>query len=126
MSAITHEARMRDQLRAARAYAAVEAEHGRDDFAEYERIVQGLGVVVLRCGLVGAIAWLHRKKGAGERVLDDLAAAEIPGLRVRSRDELLPHACGLGVAEYMVATREALAVVAWLKRAAQAMPKKGT
>ncbi|MCA9709019.1 MAG: hypothetical protein KDK70_24455 [Myxococcales bacterium] len=123
MSTATHEARTRDQIRAARAYAAVEHEHGREGFAEYERVVQGLGVVVLRCGLVGALAWLHRKNEAGRRVLDHLAAAGILGPRRRSGHELLPCACELAVAEYMVATRETLAVVAWLERAAQAMPK---
>jgi len=113
----------RDQQRAAFAYRTVKEEHERGKcFGEYEGVVQGLGAVILRCGLVGAIAWLYRKGEAGKCVAKHLAQAGIPGLS-RDADQLLPSVCELGVSDYMVATREALKGVSWLKRAVQAMPK---
>lgn len=115
----------RDQQRAAFAYRKVKQEHDRrvDAFNEYEGVVQGLGVVILRCGLVGAIAWLYRKGEAGKCVAGHLSQAGIPGLS-SDVDQLLPSVCNLGLSDYMVATREALKGVSWLKRAAQAMPKQ--
>lgn len=70
---------------------------------------------------MGAVAWLWRQDG-GARVCEDLVAARIPGLAGEA-GELLPRVCALGLPQYMVATREALKVAGWLKRAAQAMPK---
>jgi hypothetical protein len=82
----------------------------------------GLPVVILRCGLVGAVAWLHRQDKAGELIRRQLGDAGVPGLKVGA-DQLLPRVCGLGLPQYMVATREVLKVASWLKRAAQAMPE---
>lgn len=113
----------REQQRAAHAYRVVTEAHrqGGEVWARYEGLVMGLPVVILRCGLVGAVAWLRRQDG-GERVCKDLVAAKIPGLEGEA-GELLPRVCALGLSHYMVATREAVKVAGWLKRAAQAMPK---
>ncbi len=112
----------REQLRAKHAYDVVRRAHGGEEWSRYEGLVMGLPVVILRCGLVGAVAWLARNNAAGKLLMHDLSAW-VPGLGGNA-SELLGRVCGLEVAPYMVATREALKVAGWLKRAAQAMPKK--
>lgn len=111
----------REQERAAFAYAAVAAAHRGPHGSRYEGVVMGLPVVILRCGLVGAVAWLHRQDEAGKLVRQQLGGAGVPGLKVGA-DQLLPRVCELGLPQYMVATREVLKLAGWLKRAAQAMP----
>lgn len=110
----------REQRRAAYAYDVAGKARQSSCWPRYQGVVMGLPVVILRCGLVGAIAWLHRQDAAGKLVRQHLGAAGVPGLKVEA-DELLPRACGLGLPQYMVATREALKVAGWLQRAVQAL-----
>jgi CRISPR-associated protein Cmr5 len=110
---------LRDQARARFAYervAAVPADR-RDD---YENAVLGLGADILRVGLLAALAAVQRLGDRGGRLLDDLAAAKIPGLEAKDGAQLVEKARKLDVVAYMIATRETLAVVAWLRRACQA------
>jgi len=110
---------LRDQERARFAYervAAVEQAKRKD----YENAVLGLGADILRVGLLAALAAVQRLEKRGERLLDDLAAAKIPGLVARNGRELVTKARALDVDRYMIATRETLAVVSWLRRACQA------
>jgi CRISPR-associated protein Cmr5 len=110
---------LRDQERARFAYERVAAveQAERDD---YENAVLGLGADILRVGLLAALAAVQRLGDRGARLLDDLAAAKIPGLVARNGQELVAKARALDVDQYMIATRETLAVVAWLRRACQA------
>lgn len=121
------ERRTRDQQRARWAYEAVRRAHGGGDgdggWSRYQGVVMGLPVVILRCGLVGAVAWLYRHKGVGLEVCRDLAKAGVPGLGGEP-EQLLTRVCALPLSQYMVATREVLALAGWLKRAAQAMPER--
>jgi hypothetical protein len=110
---------LRDQERARFAYervAAVEQAKRKD----YENAVLGLGADILRVGLLAALAAVQRLEKRGERLLDDLAAAKIPGLEAKDGAQLVERARKLDVDGYMIATRETLAVVAWLRRACQA------
>ena len=110
---------LRDQVRARFAYervAAVPAAERKD----YENAVLRLGASILRVGLVAALAEIQRTGARGARLLDDLARAEIPGLRTKDGAELVERARRLEADAYMIATREILAVVAWLRRACQA------
>jgi CRISPR/Cas system CMR-associated protein Cmr5 small subunit len=116
----------RDQQRAAHAYRVVTEVYreGDEAWSPYKGIVMELPVVVLRCGLVAAVAWLRRQSGnAGDRVCRHLVAAGIAGLAGEPAG-LLPAVCALPLPRYMVATREALKVAGWLRRAAQAMPER--
>lgn len=122
------ERQTRDQQRAKWAYEAVRRVHdggegdGAGEWAKYEGVVMGLPVVILRCGLVGAVAWLRRQKDPGLEVCRDLTRAGVPGLGGEP-EQLLARVSGLPLSQYMVATREALKLAGWLKQAAQGMPK---
>ena len=110
---------LRDQERARFAYERVAAvpQAERDD---YENAVLGLGADILRVGLLAALAAVQRLEKRGERLLDDLAKANIPGLEAKDGAQLVERARALDVDRYMIATRETLAVVSWLRRACQA------
>lgn len=111
----------REQRRAAWAYETVSRAHAeRASWSRYQGVVMGLPVVILRCGLVGALAWLHRQGDAGKQVRQQLGTANVPGL-AGGADALLPRACALPLGPYMVATREVLKLAGWLGRAAQGM-----
>lgn len=112
------EARVRDQRRALHAYACV-----RDlaDTRDYRNAVNDLGANILRSGLCAALAALQRRKDNGARmVLLHLAGAGIPGLDGASDGDLAARVRDLDLDAYLIATREALRVAAWLKRAVQA------
>jgi len=96
---------------------------------EYRTLVQGLGPLVLRSGLVTALAFLQRKRKGREStpanlLFKHLAEADIPGLRVEQPDEVADQLCEhtrhLDLEETMLATRHLLKVVEWLKRAVEA------
>lgn len=110
---------LRDQARARFAYARVAAvpESERKD---YENAVLALGADILRVGLLAALAAVQRLDKRGERLLADLARAAIPGLSAEDGKSLVEKARNLPVDAYMIATRETLAVVSWLRRACQA------
>ena len=132
----------RDQQRAAYAYSRVGAVY-KDFRKDYKIAVMALGSNILRSGMVAALADLQRKakysdpparlkESGGLLVLKHLAAAGIPHLVMvpigtahdavpdTVRDTLATTARGLHTLQYMLATREMLQVVLWLKRAAQA------
>lgn len=110
---------LRDQLRARFAYERVrEVPEGKRK--DYENAVLGLGADILRVGLLAALAAVQRLDKRGELLLDDLAKAKIPGLQATNGTKLVANARELPVDAYMIATRETLAVVSWLRRACQA------
>jgi CRISPR-associated protein Cmr5 len=90
------------------------------DCDDYEIAVKALGANILRSGLTAALAELMRRKA--NKVLEHLAYFPIPGLRPANEGaNLLAKANNLSVGEYMLATRETLQVVMWLKRACEAL-----
>ena len=110
---------LRDQERARFAYervAAVEQAKRKD----YENAVLDLGADILRVGLLAALAAVQRLGDRGKPLLDDLAKANIPGLEAKDGAQLVERARKLDVDGYMIATRETLALVSWLRRACQA------
>lgn len=128
---------MRDQQRAAHAYecvASVPDELRKD----YKILVNDFGANVMRCGLCAALAFVQRKQGkegeddadsgrrpgnhraeAAQRLLRHLAGAGLPGLQ--GTQDLAGDIRQRGAQEYMMITREVLALSLWLRRAVQAL-----
>ena len=116
---------LRDQLRARHAYDSVASVPGRH-FEDYRIAVNAFGAQVIRLGLCAAVAWLQRAKTDGaDLFLEHLGAANLRGLT--------PGQPGQGVAQsfaaqvqaadatnYMIVTRDTLALVVWFRRALQA------
>ena len=113
---------LRDQERARFAYERVAKvrDLGEKVFRDYENAVLDLGADILRVGLLAALAAVQRLGDRGKPLLDDLAKANIPGLEAKDGAQLVERARKLDVDGYMIATRETLAVVSWLRRACQA------
>lgn len=110
----------RAQRRARHAYACA-SQVPEGEQKEYKIAVNDLGANILRSGLAAAMAALERRRdrAAVKRLLNDLAAAGIPGLE-GTGDALPGMVRGLPLEGYMLATKEMLQVVTWLKRAVQA------
>ena len=116
---------LRDQLRARHAYASVASvpPRQRDD---YRIAVNSFGAHVIRTGLCAAIAWLQRDdREASGLFLQHLDAAEIRGLaKLDGGTKAASFAGKVHAAEaanYMIATRDTLALVVWFRRAVQAL-----
>lgn len=108
----------RDQIRAQHAYGCVArvAESWRKSYAS---LVNGFGATVMRNGLVAALAFVRRRDDpAAKAFLEHLSGAGIPGLT--GKPDLLQAVVTLEVDDYLVATREALALAVWFRRAMQA------
>ena len=106
----------RDQQRAVFAYTRA-ADVPPDKRKDYEIALMALGANILRSGLVAAIADLQRRKERGRLLLDDLGRAGVPGIDAA---DVAKSIRALPTAKYMLAQREMLLVVTWLKRAVQA------
>jgi CRISPR-associated protein Cmr5 len=128
----------KDQQRAQRAYAQVQplwADYTRARDAndpagkasakaaaeKYKGAVRSLGANILRSGLSAAVAELMRRKADTQLLRQHLAQSGIPGLQACNADDLFQTVNGVPVDAYMLATRETLQVVMWLKRAAEAL-----
>jgi hypothetical protein len=127
----------KDQERARRAYAQVqplwtayvEARRSGDKAVEtkarkacedYEIAVKALGANILRSGLAAALAELMRRKA--DKLREHLASSAIPGFAPETAGaNLLVQANNLAVGQYMLATRETLQAVMWLRRACEAL-----
>jgi len=116
---------LRDQLRARHAYASV-ASVPAPNFDDYRIAVNAFGTQVLRLGLCAAIAWLQRAKpGGADLFLQHLNAANLRGLTsvqpVRgAAQSFATKVQGTDATNYMIATRDTLALVVWFRRALQA------
>lgn len=115
---------LRDQSRALHAYksvASVPAEHCDD----YRIAVNSFGAHVIRTGLCAAIAWLQRTDTEGASLfLRHLNDAGIRGLAVvpgNKGNTFADKVHSAVAADYMVATRDTLALVVWFRRAVQAL-----
>lgn len=114
---------LRDQWRARRAYECLQAQsaESKESQRDYKIAINDLGANILRNGLCAALADLQRRKGkVTETVLNHLAGFGLPGLEETKGEHLFEAVCNLDVDTYMLATRESVRVVQWLKRAAQA------
>lgn len=120
----------RDQERARRAYEAIGGvpEGERED---YKIAVHALGAEILESGLAAAMSGLERRKEKGDLLRGHLAAAGIPKLIQAGTNEpilsepvsatnLPDKIRALDTDAYILATRETLQIVLWLKRAVQA------
>lgn len=134
--------RTRDQERALHVYDAVTrldaTLHG-----EYKVLARDLGANIMRSGLCGALAFIHRnvkasdatrgkpsnagkaqkpRERAARAILDHLAGAlretRIPALaEVEKGEHLFATVRRLKIDEYMLATREILRLAIWFRRA---------
>jgi CRISPR-associated protein Cmr5 len=110
---------LRDQRRALHAYEAVSrVPEGQQK--DYAIAINDLGANILRGGLCAALAAVQRLGERGQLLLGHLAAASVPGLENATADDLAARVRQLDADSYMIATREMLQVVVWLKRAVQA------
>ncbi len=112
----------RDQQRAQRAYAAV-----RDvppgDREDFKIAVHALGAEILQSGLAAAMAGLERRTKENQpphRLFGFLGQAQIPGIGKAQPGQVANIVRGLPLDAYILATRETLQAVLWLKRAVQA------
>ena len=116
---------LRDQDRARKAYTSVAAVP-RKDFDDYRIAVNAFGAQVIRLGLCAAIAWLQRAKTDGaDLFLQHLNEANLRGLDAiqQNRGPAVSFASKVQAADaanYMIATRDTLALVVWFRRALQA------
>lgn len=114
----------REQKRAEhalRTWKALEGESKRE-VDDFRTLANGFGPQILRSGLVAAVAFVrrYRNQEAANRLLRHLAGADIPALTGTAPNALLAKVSTLNAADYMLATREALHVALWLRRAGQA------
>jgi CRISPR-associated protein Cmr5 len=113
----------RDQSRALHAYDCIDKipTHQREG---YETVVNDLGVNIKRSGLCAALAAVQRSEERGKLILEHLAGylgtANLAGLGNANAINLVQQVRKLNADEYMSASREALLIAAWLKRATQA------
>lgn len=113
--------RTRDQERARYAYSRVRAVPD-NERADYSVVVNDLGATIMRSGLAAAVAYLERRgKQGGTRLLNDLAAAGVPGVEARTGAALADAVRSMDAGAYMMATREILKLAMWFKRAMQAL-----
>ena len=113
----------RDQERALIAYQNVATVGDPREREKYRTTVKSLGSEIIRSGLSAALAFLERgkKEPAIVSLLEHLAGSGIPGVPEGCSGAHLPGAIrGLDAGEYMLATREMLALCLWYKRAVDA------
>lgn len=116
----------RDQVRAAHAYECVGPIKEKDKKLreEYKNLVHDLGANLLRSGMSVAIATVERealKRDVAKLLLDHLGRAGIPAIGKVDNSTIGGKVRELELPEYLLASREMLRVVAWLRRAVQAL-----
>lgn len=120
--------RRKDQERALTAYAWAEAAKTAGLLEKYEIAVQGFAAALLRSGFAAAVSVAERNAGHGgyKQLLDNLASYSLPGLPVAAAAEWPGKVRGelKDVGLYMQATRELIALLAWLRRACRALGEK--
>jgi CRISPR-associated protein Cmr5 len=94
-----------------------------DKLDGYRAAVNDLGANILRGGLAAALAALERRSAG--LVIEHLAMAGVSGLEDATREDLGARVRGLGLDQYVVASREFLQLAAWLRRAVPPRPEEG-
>jgi CRISPR-associated protein Cmr5 len=119
---------MKDLERARHAFACAEGVRAeeRKTRDEYKSRAQALGPNIVRSGLAAAVTFLDRERkdrSAAALLLTHLSQAKLPGLEGSTAvDGFAKGVRNLEVDHYILATREALALCLWLRRAVQAWP----
>jgi CRISPR-associated protein (Cas_Cmr5) len=124
----------KDQMRAIGAYKFVRDEQTAGRLDKYEGAVQTFAATVLRSGLAVAVSVLERNReddGPKQLLshLEDPAWGGVPGIPIqRPERESWPSRVRAieNVTDYMLATRELLAIATWLRRACRALKKPET
>ncbi len=119
----------RDQTRALHAYKSVRevAQEQGGVRSKYRTIIMDLGVTLRRHGLSACFALLERRSGnaddaaAIQLLLKHLADAKISVLSGTPPNDIAERVRGLELDDYIMVTRELLAITVWLKRAVQAL-----
>lgn len=115
---------LRDQRRAVVAYQCVaETLESATDAKAYKNLVLAIGVDIRRMGLSGALASVERDKAVGALVLAHLRRAPLHDGAPEGQD-LPAWVRRLDLTAYMLATRELLQFVVWLRRAVQSLIKE--
>lgn len=120
---------IKDQERARHAYALVERIEDNNKQTDYRTTLNALGGNIIRLGLSAALAELQRReKLGGKEVLEHLAQvlkqANLPGLEGDvTAENMVKKINALNAEDYMLATREVMAYLAWFRRAVQALFK---
>ena len=120
---------MRDQTRARHAYAVVaDLTSGKDSFENFKTLTNGFAAAVLRGGLCSAIAWAQRYHDgkASARLFDALGGAEIATIGKVDGSRFVEAVHQLQAIDYMLATRDTVAFIIWLRRANQASGNKNS
>jgi CRISPR-associated protein (Cas_Cmr5) len=113
-----------DQQRALAAYGWAAAASKENHLVEYQIAVQSFAAALLRSGFAAAVAVLERNKTrAGfERLLGNLSDWPLSGIGKITASEWPAKVRGLdSVTEYMLATRELILLLGWLRRACRAL-----
>lgn len=112
----------RDQQRALAAYETLEQVVAQKNLDNFASLVNGLGAQIIRTGLSPALAFAarYRDRAASDALFEHLSRVQIPGLKQSNPITLITEVSKLDVRSYMLATRETLKVILWLKRAIQA------
>jgi hypothetical protein len=121
----------KDQKRALKAYEWVSAAANAEPAApqekplkQYEIAVQSFAAALLRSGFAAAVSLLERNKDRSgyRRLLENLADWRLPGIDAQSsagwpdKVRAIPD-----VTQYMLATRELILLLNWLRRACRAL-----
>lgn len=116
----------KDQRRAIWAYQRAQA--AVNDLSEYEGAVQTFAATVLRneLGVAASVLERDRERAGPRQLIADLAAApDVPGLSAAGAvnpNKWPGRVRGLAsLDDYMLATRELLALATWLRRACRAL-----
>lgn len=123
---------MKDLERARRTFACAD-EVATEVRKPYRSRAHALGPNILRSGLAAAVTFVEREAGtntaeqrAAQDLLSHLAKAKLPGLEGSSVHDFADKLRKLDADHYILATREALALCLWLRRAVQAWPDEQT
>lgn len=116
---------MLEHRRMHRAFTTVDEAVAAGQFKAWKTAAMSFGSEVQRCGLLQAVAFLHRGQDKNvamrltECIRDHLIMVRILASR-EPREPLLTILRSVSTDEYMMATREVLALSVWLRRATQA------
>jgi|GEM_PF-6898715 hypothetical protein len=117
----------RDQQRGLCAYAWAEAAKRSGALENYEIAVQSFAAALLRSGFAAAVSVLERSADRSEfrLLIENLASYPLPGIAAATAADWPARVRALPDTRlYMQATRELIALFAWLRRACRALGRE--